>query len=55
MTKTNVKIQFHKRLKKSPYRVRAGKFNVYMPTLAEAKRVKRFTLKLLEEVNNVND
>ena len=41
-------IEFHKKLQRSPYRVRCGKVNVYVSTQDEAERVKRFALKLLE-------
>lgn len=49
-----VTIELHKNIKKSPYRVRCGQANVYVSTLDEAKRVKRFALKL-PGVDNVKN
>lgn len=46
--KVSVRIEFHKNIDTSPYRVRVGKTNVYLSTQDEATRVKRFAEKLLK-------
>ncbi len=58
MTNNDLKVGISKDIsgrKKSHYRVKAGKCNVYVGTKDEARRVKAFAIRLLKSQEALND